>query len=169
MPFWRSFAHLVWTTKDREPWIPAAFEPQLYAQMVDAVAQLGCYVYAINGMADHVHVVLAIPPKHSVAHVVKILKGSSAHFVNHVLQPDGYHFQWQRGYGYLSLGQRQLARAMAYVERQKEHHAQQTINRWLERVVEQDDGPDDNGSSVASPDVLREDIIPYDVGTEWPF
>lgn len=167
MPFWRSYAHLVWTTKERSPWIAPEIEPQLYAQLVDSVAKIGCYVYAVNGMPDHVHVVLSVPPKHSVAYVVKMLKGSSAHFVNHVLCPDEYHFQWQRGYGYLTLGQTQLARAITYVERQKDHHAQQTINRWLEWAAENDEGPENNGSRETPAGVIREVGVAYDAGLEW--
>ncbi len=168
MPFWRSYAHLVWTTKERSPWITAHIEAQLYAQLVDSAAKLGCYVYSVNGMPDHVHVVLSVPPKHSIAYVVKMLKGSSAHFVNHVLRPVEYHFQWQRGYGYLTLGQTQLARAITYVERQKEHHSQQSFNRWLEWVDEKDEGPVNSIPPEPSTGVVRETGAAYEASLDWP-
>ena len=168
MPFWRSYAHLIWTTKGRQPWITPSVEPQLYAHMVDSVAKIGCYVYAVNGLPDHVHVVLAIPPKHSVAYVVQMLKGSTAHFINHVLRPDEYHFQWQRGYGYLTLGQTQLERAVAYVEKQKDHHAQNTTNRWLERTGEEDGSPD--GDQSQTPEhIIREAGVTYETEMGWKF
>jgi hypothetical protein len=73
-----------------------------------------------------------------VSWIVKVLKGSSSHFVSHVLSP-GSSFAWQRGYGYLSLGETQLERAVAYVRNQKEHHRLATTNGWLERTDDEDD------------------------------
>ncbi len=134
MTYWRSFAHLVWATKDRRPFIRPEMEAQLYACLVSKAAELDCCIHAVNGTEDHVHVVISIPPKHSVALVVKHLKGNSSHFVNHVLSPPEAPFAWQRGYGYLSLGESQCERAIAYVENQKAHHQTQKTNVWLERT-----------------------------------
>ena len=41
-------------------------------------------------------------------------------------------FQWQAGYGVFSLGERQLETAIAYVENQKQHHANNQIWTALE-------------------------------------
>ena len=144
MPFWRVYYHLVWTTKNREPFIQPAVEPYLYALLVSKAAELGVYVYAINGWVDHVHLIVAIPPKHAVADVVKRLKGASAHIMNQSGKLD-QPFNWQRGYGVLTLGEKQRATAETYVHNQKEHHRQRTTNSWLERVDEQDEGPADVG------------------------
>jgi len=169
MAFWRSYAHLVWTTKDRSPFIDTTIEKQLYAQIVKKASGLECYVYAINGMPDHIHLVLAVPPKHSVSHVVKELKGASSHFVNHIISPPEYVFKWQRGYGYLTLGQTQLERAISYVEGQKEHHASNTTNGWLERDSTLDEGPEEHLSLAEQPHVLRENQVVYNTFGDPPF
>ena len=119
-------------------------------------------MYAINGWTDHVHLIVAIPPKHSVADVVKHLKGASSHDLNHSIALD-YQFAWQRGYGALSLGERQRSTAIAYVESQKKHHQEQTTHPWLERDAELDEGPEDTGIVVdAVPAPLREPVAMYD-------
>ncbi|MCB0160371.1 MAG: IS200/IS605 family transposase [Caldilineaceae bacterium] len=168
MPFWRSYAHLIWGTKERKAFIVPPIERPLRAQIVSKAGELGCYVYAINGMPDHIHVVLTIPPKISAADVVKSLKGSSSHFVNHVLRPSSFHFAWQRGYGFLTLGQTQLPKAIAYVENQEEHHRSGTWNIWLERHDELDDGPE---AETDSPHVVRESQVVYmaDDSADFPF
>lgn len=142
MAFWRSYAHLVWATKDREHFIVDKIESRLFAQIVKKAAEIGCYVHVINGVLDHIHIVITIPPRHSVSFVVKELKGASSHFVNHIIKPPEFHFAWQRGYGYLMLGETQLESAIKYVENQKEHHANSSTNGWLERYSELDEGPD---------------------------
>jgi REP element-mobilizing transposase RayT len=56
-----------------------------------------------GGIEDHVDLIISIPPDHSVAWVVKHLKGNSSHLVNHDVAPDRASFAWQRGHGCLSL------------------------------------------------------------------
>lgn len=147
MPFWRTYYHLVWATKDREPYISLEVEARLFAYIVRKAAELGVYVYAIDGWLDHVHLIISIPPHVSVSQVVKRLKGASSHHLNHTSDLET-HFAWQRGYGLLSLGERQRKSAEAYVHNQKSHHSQKTTTTWLEYCTEIDEGPPDTGLTV---------------------
>ncbi len=55
-----------------------------------------------------------------------------------------WHFEWQEGYGVISLGERSLPRAVAYVANQRVHHAEGSVIRYYERIREdeiQDLGP----------------------------
>lgn len=139
MPFWRTVYHLIWTTKKRAPLITPELEPQLYGYLESKARELGVHVYALGGWTDHVHLIVAIPPRLSVAEVVKGLKGASAFHMNHSRASDD-HFAWQRGYGVLTLGEKQRPVAEAYVQRQKEHHHEGTANSWLERTDDGDNG-----------------------------
>jgi putative transposase len=164
MSFWRLYYHLVWATHDRRPLITPAVEHQLFPYVEKKAHEFQTIVYALNGIEDHIHLVVAIPPRYAVAEVVKSLKGASSHFLNHGDLP--IEFSWQRGYGVFSLGEHQRPAAEAYVRAQKEHHRQGTTNRWLERIEEMDDGP-----PAPEPRVIRESSVVYQVfGTEeWPF
>lgn len=169
MTFWRLYYHLTWATKDREPLIQPEIEDRLYGYTIRKATELGVYVYAINGWFDHTHVVVAIPPKLAVADVVKTLKGSSSHDINHEANLT-YQFQWQRGYGALSIGEKQRAAAIEYVVKQKEHHQQKTTNAWLERADELDEGPADVGILLERVSaIVREAPGVYDVLGEPPF
>ena len=44
------------------------------------------------------------------------------------------HFRWQNGHGVLSFGAKQLAYVVAYIEQQKQHHAEKTIQPYLEQI-----------------------------------
>ncbi len=169
MSFWRNYYHLVWTTKNRESLILPAFEDQLYSYMINKAAELDVHVYALNGCTDHAHTALAIPPKCSVADLVKLVKGASAHYVNHVIRP-GYHFGWQRGYGSFTMGEKYRHIAVAYVENQKKHHKEQTTNAWLERYAEIDEGPADIGLRPGEVSrFIRDELASYEVLGEPPF
>jgi len=171
MPFWRSYAHLVWATHDRQPFLQPQIEEALYAYILKKAGELDNYIHAINGWNDHLHLVASVHPKHSVATVVQGLKGASSHYVNHGLRPPKFHFGWQRGYGYLTLGESQCEWAIAYVHKQKAHHEQQTINAWLEKYAEEDEGPPmpDLMQQPIHGRILREAAVLYQVEHTFPF
>ena len=163
MSFWRAYYHLVWPTKHRAPLIDATVEQRLYPYLIKRAAELEVYVHAINGWHDHLHLAIAIPPKHAVADVVKHLKGASSHFINHELDENG-RFAWSRGYGVLTFGERQLPFVSTYIQNQKQHHSQQTTNHWLEHATEADEGPQTPQQSNS----IREEATPYNVFGESP-
>lgn len=166
MSFWRHYYHIVWATKARKPLITTEVETRLYGYLVSRANELDSRVYAVNGVADHVHLVVSIPPKHAVSDFVKALKGASAHFVNHVIRPEDQ-FVWQRGYGSFTLGESKLAFAMRYVVEQKARHVRQDLNAWLEKTAEYDEGPDISTHDAST--VMREDSPTYNVSGPLPF
>jgi putative transposase len=141
MAFWRTYFHLIWGTQDRALLIDGELEPRLHGYIVGRAQALGCVVYAIGGVSEHVHLVVSIPPRLSVADFVQKVKGSSSHFVNHDGNATHGVFGWQRGYGVLSLGSQQLDRAVSYVRGQKAHHEQGTTVPMLELAQDDDEGP----------------------------
>jgi putative transposase len=106
------------------------------------------------------HLVVAIPPKYAVATIVKQLKGASSHYLNHIVRHEEW-FYWQRGYGVLTIGERQKETAVAYVLNQKEHHQQQTTNSWLEKVDEFDEGPMAGYDRVLPSSLIKESSVHY--------
>lgn len=168
MPFWRLYYHLTWSTKNREPLITTEIEPRLFAYIVKKASELSVFIYAINGWSDHMHIVAAIPPKVALAELVKFVKGASSHYLNRECHL-GYEFAWQRGYGALTMGEKQRPIAEEYVRNQKAHHQQQTVNAWLERYTDLDEGPPDPGIRPDSVPTLREERAPYEILGESPF
>jgi putative transposase len=130
MTLWRTYYHLVWATRNRAPLITEALEADLYDQIQAKAKLLHCPIHAIGGIADPIHLIVSIPPNLAIADFVMRIKGSSSHHLNrtHLNQT----FAWQREYGVFSLGAKQLEAAVIYVERQKQHHADQTFIRSLE-------------------------------------
>lgn len=171
MPFWRSYAHLVWATRNRQPFLQAELEEALHIFVLKKASEWDTYIHAINGWFDHIHIVASIPPKHSVKWVVQGFKGASSYYVNHTLRPPQFHFGWQRGYGYLTLGESQCERAIADVHNQKVHHEQQTAHPWLEKYTEEDEGPPIPDLMIQSTPALRlrEEPMTYEVNIDYPF
>ena len=103
MPYWRLFYHAVWSTRDRQPLIDPAWEKDFYGYLWGKITFLECIPQAINGMPDHLHVVLSIPPRVAVASIIGQLKGASSHHINEQYL-DGK-FAWQGEYSIFSISE----------------------------------------------------------------
>ncbi|MCU0482160.1 MAG: IS200/IS605 family transposase [Anaerolineae bacterium] len=133
MPFWVFYYHLIWTTKYRQPIITPVNEPMIYHAIERKCHSLKCKLITINGVSDHVHLAVSIPPSIAVADVVSQLKGSSSYEVNHSF-PSAEAFHWQTSYGALTLGEKALPFLVDYIRNQKQHHQQGTFIPYLESV-----------------------------------
>ncbi len=135
MPYWKLYYHLVWATHEREYWLTPKVEPVVHGFIRSKAVGLGGTVYAVNGIEDHVHVVVAIPPRISVARFTGQLKGVSSSRLNKSGLLD-HTFAWQGEYGAVSFDAKRLPNYIAYVEAQKEHHGRGTTIPALERTRE---------------------------------
>jgi putative transposase len=131
MSFWRTYYHLVWATKDRAALITPDREIMLYPYLVGKCDHLGGTAHQIGGIANHVHLIVSIPPKIAIADFVQHLKGSSTYHLNH--QNNDSRFAWQLSYGVFSLSKKRLEDAIDYVAHQKQHHGENTTIPALER------------------------------------
>lgn len=141
MAFWRLFYHITFATKERAPLITAAIESELHGYLVGKAEALGAMVYAVGGIEEHVHIAASVPPKISVADFVGPIKGAASYPINHLPNRPDFLFDWQRGYGVVSFGQKDLDRVIEYVRNQKEHHRRGDLIRGLEHTDELDDAP----------------------------
>lgn len=82
------FIHLVWATWDRLPLVTPEIERRVCRNAESEAIGKGCQVLAINGIPDHVHLVVTIPSTVAIADLVKQVKGVSSHFMNETLKPE---------------------------------------------------------------------------------
>ena len=88
-------------------------------------------MHALNGMSDHVHLVVSIPPTMSLATFIGQIKGSSSHLASHLSEEDRG-FTWQAEYGVISVSETQVAAVVKYVQLQQRHHKEQTLLKAFE-------------------------------------
>lgn len=120
----QNFYHAVFSTKNREPLITADIEARLYAFIGGIVRDLGCTLLAINGMRDHVHLLIRYRADLSHSDMMQQIKGRSSKWFNETF-PERGHFSWQEGYGGFTVSKSVVPDVDAYIARQKEHHKKQ--------------------------------------------
>lgn len=119
---WECKYHVVWIPKYRKKSIYEGLRKYLGSMFQDLASQKESQILEGHLRADHVHVLISIPPKYSVSQVVGFIKGKSAihiarNFMGHRKNFTGQHF-WARGY-YVSTVGRDEATIRLYIKNQE--------------------------------------------------
>ena len=120
------YIQVVFTVKGRQNLIQKGFKDELYKYICGIVNGNNQKVYAINGMPDHVHILLSIKPDISLSDLMRDIKASSSKWINSRNFVKGK-FQWQEGSGAFSYSQSQLDNVISYISTQEEHHSKKTF------------------------------------------
>lgn len=122
--------HLVFSTKNREPFITPAIESELHPYMAKIFRALKSPSLAIDGTTDHVHMLFALSRVITVAELVEEIKTGSSKWIK-TKGPEFRNFHWQAGYGAFSIGQSKVAALKRYIHNQKQHHRRVTFQDEL--------------------------------------
>lgn len=118
--------HIIFSTKNREPWLEADVRPRMHAYLATIGRDLGGELVRVGGMADHVHIVTTLPRTLSQAQMVEQTKKVSSKWIK-AIDSRYRGFFWQRGYGAFSVSPSQLDAVTEYVNGQGDHHRTRTF------------------------------------------
>jgi REP element-mobilizing transposase RayT len=101
------YIQTVFAVDGRLSLIRAEFKEELYKYITGIVRNQRQKLIAINGMSDHVHILIGLKPAMPLADLVRMIKADSSNFINKKKWVRG-RFNWQEGYGAFSYGHSQL-------------------------------------------------------------
>jgi putative transposase len=119
--FTQLYIHLVFAVKYREHVLHKGIRNRVYEYMSGIIRNQKHKSIIINGMPDHVHILLGLNPSVSISETVQFLKRNSSLFINSEKLCMG-RFAWQPGYGAFSYSRSQLENVYHYIENQEIHH-----------------------------------------------
>ena len=111
--------HLVFGTKERLPLISNEIKTQLLAYIGGLIKELKGKPVIINGMSDHVHLLVSLPPTVDVSKAMNFIKANSSKWVS---QKFSKPFEWQKGYGAFSVSRSNVDAVVKYIQNQEQHH-----------------------------------------------
>jgi len=126
--------HVIFSTKNREPWLDSTIRPRVHAYLATICRDLGGEALRVGGVADHVHVVTTLPRTLSQAQMIEGIKKTSSKWIK-ALETRYRGFFWQRGYGAFSVSPSQLDAVVQYVEAQQEHHRTRTFQEEYRELL----------------------------------
>jgi putative transposase len=120
------YVHLIFSTKERFPFLAKEIRPDLHAYMATVLANLNCPATLINSVEDHVHVLFNLARTVTLAQAVEEVKKSSSKWIK--TQGASFaRFAWQAGYGAFSVSESNVPKVAHYISQQEEHHRVKTF------------------------------------------
>jgi len=120
--------HFIFSTLRRRALIKPEFRGDLFAYVGGVVREMRGTALIVNGMADHVHMLLRVRPVHSSAEIARVVKTNSSRWVREKWSSE---FAWQTGYAVFSVSESNVAAVTKYIAGQEEHHKNHSFQEEL--------------------------------------
>jgi putative transposase len=127
--------HIIFSTKNREPFISPEIETRLYEYIGGILRAEAASLIAAGGMPDHVHLLVSLTRDHSLAGVTRLIKANSSKWI-HETFPQKRSFAWQVGYGAFSVSYSNIEGVKRYIAGQSEHHRKKTFQEEFVEFLE---------------------------------
>ncbi len=124
--FTQLYMQLVFSPKYHERLLKKKIQPEVFSYISGIITNRKHKSIIINGMSDHIHILIGLNPDDKISDLVGTIKKSSSTFIN---EKDWFRgkFHWQDGYGAFSYGKSQLDDVYNYVKDQEIHHKKSTF------------------------------------------
>jgi REP-associated tyrosine transposase len=124
--------HIVFSTKDRRPFIAPTWRESLYAYMGGTIRGLDGVAEAIGGVEDHVHLLVGLKPVHRPSDFMRELKKATSVWSIEQHEPQ---FNWQDGYAAFTVSPSHCDRVRKYIATQEEHHRKMGFINELKQLL----------------------------------
>ena len=116
----------VFAVKYRKGLIGEEWKDEFYKYITGIIKNNKHKMLIINGMPDHIHILIGMRPTQSVSDLMQDIKGDSSKWINGKKFMKEK-FEWQEGYGAFSYGKSQIKNVITYIENQEKHHRKKTF------------------------------------------
>ncbi len=126
--FSQVYMQYVFAVKGRENLIRPGFETEVYKYIAGIVSGKDQKPLAVNGMPDHLHVLVGLKPAMRISDLIRDIKNNSSNFINE----KGWlkqKFSWQEGYGVFSYSESNFGKVIDYIKNQKKHHEKRNFRQ----------------------------------------
>ena len=127
--------HLVWSTKNRINSILPAMEERLHAYIGAIIRENKGHLLAIGGISNHIHLLIELSNLDGFTALVRNVKSSSSAWIKKNFKEQSS-FAWQDGFGSFSISHSHIDRTREYIQRQKQHHQNESFEDELIKFLQ---------------------------------
>lgn len=127
---------VVFSVQNRRSLISDSWKDELYQYIAGIIRNNHHKLLAINGMADHIHILFGLRPSQSLSELMQDVKGSSSKWINEKGFVKGK-FSWQEGYGAFSYSKSVLPNVIQYIKNQPIHHKKKVFIEEYHELLEE--------------------------------
>jgi REP element-mobilizing transposase RayT len=125
--------HLVFSTKERRPFIRPDWRSRFHDYLGGTVNGLDGISQQVGGVADHVHLLVGLKATHCLSDFMRELKKASSAWARTNFEPE---FAWQDGYAAFTVSASARERVIEYLRTQETHHARRDFAAELTSLLE---------------------------------
>jgi REP element-mobilizing transposase RayT len=128
--------HIVFRTKDSRKTINQEYASELYAYIIGYIKNKQGFLYRINGMEEHIHILCDLHPSLALADFMRDLKSASSGWIkgtNKFIDFNG----WADGYAAFTYSWKDKDMIVNYIKNQQEHHKKKTFEDELKNLLEE--------------------------------
>lgn len=133
MSFVRIWVHVVFSTKDHHPYFDSRIRRQLIEHIKENCRRKDIFLDSIGGWSEHLHLLISLGREQSIAKLMMLIKGESAHWLNQQNFFNGK-FYWQDDYFAISVSESVVDKVRAYISNQENHHRAKPFSNELEAL-----------------------------------
>lgn len=125
------FVHVIVTVHERKPLLKKPIRTVLFAHLQKDASEKGTKVMAVNGVEDHLHLLIQMHPAQNLLQVMNALKSEAANWINHsnlLTEP----FEWQDGFAAYSVSPSGVKQVADFIGKQEEYHKSKSLESELE-------------------------------------
>ncbi|MGN6418859.1 MAG: IS200/IS605 family transposase [Pseudobacter sp.] len=125
------FVHVIVTVHERKPLLKKPIRTVLFAHLQRDASEKGTKVMAVNGVEDHLHLMIQLHPAQNLLQVMNALKSEAANWINNsnlLTEP----FEWQDGFAAYSVSPSGVKQVADFIGKQEEYHKSKSLESELE-------------------------------------
>ncbi len=128
--------HLVFRTKDSRKTLVQENTHELYSYIMGFIKNKNCFLYRINGMEEHIHILSDLHPSIALADFMRDMKTASSIWLKNsgkFPQFEG----WSDGYAAITYSWSDKETIINYIKNQQEHHRNESFEDELRRLLKE--------------------------------
>ena len=136
MPFVKVYIHIVWSTKNRIPFLNSKdLRINVWKHIKQNASEKGIFIDVVNGYSDHCHCLISLSTNQTIEKVVQLIKGESSFWINKNNLTEEK-FAWQDEYFAVSVSESMIENVRNYIKNQEKHHQKKTFAEEYQEFIE---------------------------------
>ena len=136
MSWVRIYIHMVFSTKNREPFLNSLeLRENVFQHIKKNAEEKGIWLDCINGYSDHAHCLISLGKEQSISKVAQLIKGESSFWINQN-NLTSQKFMWQDDYWAVGVSESHLESVRRYIHNQEAHHSRNSFSEEINQFME---------------------------------
>jgi putative transposase len=127
MSWVRVYIHMVFSTKNREPFLNSKeLREKVFQHIKQNAEEKNIWLDCVNGYQEHAHCLISLGKEQTISKVAQLIKGESSFWINQN-KLAANKFTWQDDFWAVGVSESHLQSVKKYIHNQQIHHSKKTF------------------------------------------